>query len=245
MATARLAAWGLGMVMASLPACKGNEQPSDQQPTKPPVATKRCANGISEDPDRARMDAAKLAFDNKQYERARTLFDGLIRQYPKSSTLRVWRGEVALYDKQVPYAESAKKALPYYAEAEKLHEAGCALPQRDQYYLRLGRAYAYLRLDQPGPALRELDEAARRWDDSPEVHYHAARAHCLKQDVTACAASFERTLELAKALARPRFLRTHHSVEDWIQRSKQQSELGPLRRSADYQRIIGKARSGN
>jgi tetratricopeptide (TPR) repeat protein len=104
-------------------------------------------------------------------------------------------------------------------------------------------AYAFLRQKSADDAIKHLDIAKKNWDNSAEVFYHLARAYCLKKDVDACSENFEKSLEIAKSLRRPKFLRSHHSMDDWIRRSRTQSEFGPLRRDRRYREIIKKLKS--
>ena len=50
------------------------------------------------------------------------------------------------------------------------------------------------------------------------------------------------TLTIARSLKRPKFLRTHRSLEDWINRSRTQSEFTRLRQDRRYAEVIRKAR---
>jgi tetratricopeptide (TPR) repeat protein len=241
--TARGSACVLAMVVALAAGCKGND-PGGDAPAPAPAEPDACAAGKSDDPSRGALHAAISAFEASDYGRARELFDALVEKHPASSTLQVWRGDVALYDKALSYEESARRSLPFYAQAEKLHASGCRLRPRDQYYMRMGRAYAHLRLDEAEQAIGQLEQARRQFERSAEVHYHLARAYCLEDRVEDCARSFERTLEIAATLERPRFLRNHHSIEDWVQRSATQSEFGPLRQSVHYRQTLERVRTG-
>jgi tetratricopeptide (TPR) repeat protein len=176
------------------------------------------------------------------------MLDGQIRRHPHSATLLVARGDAVLYEHKLSggrgaYEGAAERALVWYRRAQQLHERGCRLPDRDHYYLRMGSAYAHLRRRQPAPALAQLRLARKLWPDSAEVTYHLARAYCLDNELDKCLEHFETTVKLAKLLRRPRFLRTYHSVDDWIRRSKTQSEFGLLRQSPGYARIVRQARA--
>ncbi len=214
--------------------CERDEPP----PPRPPPEKPLCPDGRSVDPPRSELRAAANRFREQAYDEAQAAFDVLAKRYPGSSSVRVWRGDAVLYDSKLDGVTAAKAALPYFQEALALQDRGCRLRSYEHYYLRMGMAYAYLRLDQPDPALEQLRLVERRWPDSAEAHYHQARAHCLKREVAACAEHFRRALEVAKSLKRPRFLRTHHSVDDWLVRSKTQSEFPPLRDDERYAAIV-------
>ncbi len=62
-------------------------------------------------------------------------------------------------------------------------------------------------------------------------------------DVEQCVQNFEKSLEVAKSLRRPKFLRSHNSLDDWIRRSRTQSEFGPLRKDKRYAAIIKKMKA--
>jgi len=202
-----------------------------------------CPGGQSEDPPMRDLDRALVAFGEKRYRDAQAQLDALAERYPRSATARVWRGEATLYEGKLEdgadaYRDAASRAITHYRAAAALHEAGCALLASDHYYLRMGAAYAHLRLGAPNPALRELEEARARWPDSAEIPYTIARAECARGQVDACVAAFTTTLELARDRRRPMFLRTHRSVADWVSRSRTQSEFGPLRADPRYQQLL-------
>lgn len=101
-------------------------------------------------------------------------------------------------------------------------------------------------------ALGFLALAIAEFPTSAEVPYTEARAQCalvssgISADasaaaLTACQHKFADALRLAGQLQRPRFLRTHRSMQDWIVRSRTQSELGPLRATPEYERTIAEA----
>jgi len=237
----------LALLLTALLACKSKSDP-------PPVATAStpataavtpgvCPGGASMDPGQGEFRPAVTAFKDKDYKTAQKLLDHLSKQYPNSATVRVWRGDAALFDKDLKEAEAAEASIPFYQEAEKLHDKGCVLPEYEHYYLRMGISYALLRKKSADDAKRHLEIAKKSWDNSAEVFYHLARAHCLKNDVDPCVSSFEKSLEVAKSLRRPKFLRSHNSLDDWIRRSRTQSEFGPLRKDKRYNEIIKKMKA--
>jgi tetratricopeptide (TPR) repeat protein len=195
---------------------------------------------MSEDPGQGEFRPATTAFKEKDYDTAQSLLDKMMDKYPNSATVRVWRGDAALFEKDISEKKAADNALPFYEQAEKIHDKGCKLPEYEHYYLRMGFAYAYLRKRESEDAIKHLDVAKKTWDNSAEVYYNLARAYCLNNDVEPCADNFEKSLEIAKSLKRPKFLRSHHSLDDWIRRSRTQSEFPPLRKSPRYGKIIAK-----
>ena len=235
----------LWLAVLALVACAEKKKPAppaEPVPSASAAPTGPCAADASVDPSQSEMRPAVTAFKNKEYEKAQAAFGDLAKRYPESSTVRVWQGDTFLFDKAAKTeAAAADTALPYYKEAEKLHDQGCRLPEYEHYYLRMDFAYSYLRKRTPDDALLHLEIAKKYWDNSAEVFYHLARAYCLKNDVTQCASNFEKALELAAAFRRPKFLRTHHSLDDWIRRSKTQSEFPPLRKDKRYAEIVAKA----
>ncbi|HMR79764.1 MAG TPA: tetratricopeptide repeat protein [Polyangiaceae bacterium] len=232
-------------VFIALLACKksSDELPPPPPPaTAAPVSTGPCPTGKSTDPGQGEFRPAVTAFKDKDYATAQTLLDNLMTKYPNSATVRVWRGDAALFDRKVKYASAADNAIPFYEESEKLHDKGCALPESEHYYLRMGYAFAYLRKKESEGAIKHLEIAKKNWDNSAEVFYNLARAQCLGKDVDGCAENFEKALEIAKSLRRPKFLRSHNSLDDWIRRSRTQSEFPSLRRDKRYSAAIKKAR---
>lgn len=240
---------GLGafVLVLALLACKKNDPPP---PAPAPSATAAavtpgvCPGGQSMDPAQPEFRPAVTAFKDKEYKTAKRLLDYLMKQYPNSATVRVWRGDAALFDKDVKVDQAADDSLPFYSEALKLHDKGCALPEYEHYYLRMGFAYAYLRKKNYDDSIVHLNVTKKNWDNSAEGFYNLARAHCGNNDVDACADNFEESLKIAKSLRRPKFLRSHNSLDDWITRSKTQSEFPPLRRNKRYAQIIAKMKSG-
>lgn len=199
-----------------------------------------CPTGRSADPNQADFRPAVSAFKDGKYKQAQALLDALLVRHPNSATLRVWRGDAALFDKEAEYKQAAENALRYYAQAEKLHDAGCKLPETEHYYMRFDAALASLRRSDPDGAIRQLETSKREWTDSAEIHYNLARAHCMKGAIDACYEHFEQALIIAKSLKRPRFLRSHYAVDDWIRRSKTQSEFPELRKDPRYAPLLTK-----
>ena len=239
----------LVLIVVALLACKSK---SENSTPPPPVSTAPvaltpgvCPKGASMDPGQGEFRPAVTAFKDKDYKTAQRLLDHLSKQYPNSATVRVWRGDSALFDKGMKESEAADASIPFYEEAEKLHDKGCALPEYEHYYMRMGVAYALLRKKNGDEALRHLGIAKKQWDNSAEVFYHLARAHCMKGDVDECATNFEKSLEVAKSLRRPKFLRSHNSLDDWIRRSRTQSEFVALRRDKRYAATIKKRKPGD
>lgn len=238
--TATFAALVIGVALL---ACKReDDQPTPVATIPPPAPTVSgpCPTGKSEDPNIGEFKPAVTAFKEKNYGTARLLLENMAKKYPNSATVRVWQGDAELFDKKLSYEKSADAALPFYESAEKLNDKGCKLPEYEHYYLRMGMAYAHLRKKDGKSAIPHLKIAKKNWPDSAEVYYNLARAHCREGDVEDCADEFENTLKTAKALKRPKFLRTHHSLEDWIRRSRRQSEFPKLRVTKQYRDIIKK-----
>ncbi|HSC87620.1 MAG TPA: hypothetical protein VLC09_10135 [Polyangiaceae bacterium] len=224
-------------------------------PAPPPL----CPTGLSEDPPRAAQDEGIRAFERQEYTQAQAFFGDLAHRYPGSAAARVWLGDSVLFDKGREDRAAAEAARPIYAEAARLHQAGCKLQRRPRYYLLMGQAYAALRLAklQSGYEPTELDQAdqaltaaAAEFPTSAEVPYNQARVACARVQQGApgglgpCLTSFERALVLAQSLDRPRFLRTHRSTQDWIVRSRNQSEFGPLRSDPAYRTLIDRTLAG-
>jgi predicted Zn-dependent protease len=174
----------------------------------------------------------------QKYSEARRSFDALLTKYPESSNLRVWRGDADLFDEKTDYLGSADRALSFYNEARKLDALGCKLSTPERYYGALHIAFTHLRKDDAAAAKSELHALEREYPESAEVQYNLARSECLAGDGDRCYRHFERTLSLARARSRPKFLRTHYSVADWIRRSETQSELGPLRKDQRYRALV-------
>lgn len=236
------------MLLGALLACKKNDPPP---PAPAPSATSTtvtpgvCPGGASMDPNQPEFRPAVTAFQDKEYKTAKKLLDYLMKQYPNSATVRVWRGDAALFDKDVKVDQAADDSVPFYTEALKLHDKGCVLPEYEHYYLRMGFAYAYLRKKNYDESIVHLNVAKKNWDNSAEAFYNLARAFCGKNDIDACVTNFEECLKIAKSLRRPKFLRSHNSMDDWIVRSKTQSEFPSLRRDKRYGQIIAKMKAGD
>jgi hypothetical protein len=224
-------------------------------------ATKVCPAGYSIDPPRGTLEPGIVAFRDRKYTAAQAEFAALARNFPESATTRVWQADSILFDRDLEPRLAAQRALPIYEAAGALHDAGCKLPRRPRYYHLMDGAYAWLRLAQGesgydaghlAKALDLLAIAMREFPTSAEVPYTEARAKCavaqgsgspeaLTLALTECQHKFADALRLAGQLQRPRFLRTHRSMQDWIVRSRTQSEFVPLRATAAYERIVEEA----
>lgn len=242
-----------------LVACQREQKPEQRRPAALDVP---CPAGYSIDPPRSALEPGIRAFQAREYKRAQEVFAALALKYPASGTSLVWQGDAVLFDRDLEGRQAAELSLPLYEAAGKLHDAGCKLPRRPRYYHLMDSAYAVLRLalredgyDQAsiGDALVILNTAAAEFPTSAEVPYTQARAHCAEADLekargadfaqklAACQHEFADSLRLAGQLQRPRFLRTHRSMQDWIVRSRTQSEFQLLRASSDYDRIVSEA----
>lgn len=257
----------LAFSLVLLSAC-GRAAPVDEGATKAP-AVKACPAGYSIDPPRGVLEPGIRAFRDRRYGEAQREFSALADQYPESATARLWLADAVLFDRELDTRVAAERSLPIYDGVGKLHDAGCKLPRRPRYYHLMDAAYAYLRLaqrdggeaDKGAPAAEKYDpvqirkaleflaRANAEFPTSAEVPYTEARARCaLAQagvpaaaEVLACQHKFADALRLAGQLQRPRFLRTHRSMQDWIVRSRTQSEFGPLRATPEYERIVDEA----
>lgn len=225
-----------GAVLGALLACKEEAPPPAPAPVPIATATGPCARGVSEDPTVGEFKPAQLAFNEKRYPDAKTALVGLATKYPHSASVRVWQGDAALYG-STKLIEAADESIVFYGQALKLHEQGCKLSEYEHYYLRAGFANAYLRKKDGKAALVHLRAAEKEFDDAG-IYYHSARAHCRENDLDQCVAYFEKTLVTAKALRRPRFLRTHYSLASWISRSRTQSEFTKLRADKRYAALL-------
>ncbi len=229
----------VAIVGFALLACKQKSSTEEAAPAESSaVVAGPCSNGFSQDPSRAELKPALTALEEKQYDTAEQLLENMRKKYANSSTVRVWRAETALFNEKKKYKERADEAIPFYQEAETLHDKGCKLPESAHYYLRIGLAFAHLRKNEAAPAKVQLDKAKSEWSNSAEIFYNLARAECALGNVEPCANAFEQCLKLAKSLQRPKFLRNHNSLDDWIRRSRTQSEFPALRKDARYASII-------
>ena len=231
-------ALGLGALFGLL-GCERKPEPAPQASQSAPVS-RPCQGGHSVDPPRAEARPAERLVKQGRYPEARQSLGALLARYPESSNLRVWRGDADLFDNEdgKESVGSADRALVFYEEARKLDALGCALSAPERYYGTLHVALAHLRKDDAARAQRELAALERDYPESAEVQYTLARTACRGGDRDRCFGHFEQTLKLARARSRPRFLRTHYSVADWIRRSETQSELGPLRSDARYRELV-------
>ena len=245
--------WPIFLILVVLLACKKKKSEAEVSPPTiaapaPPVASGPCASGRSEDPSKQEMQPVLTAFKAKQYEETQKLLDALLQRHANSATLQVWRGDASLFSFQSSrknkekYLAVARDALEFYKKAKELHNDGCKLPEVEEYYLHYDAALAHLRLDSADGALAELEPAFKVWSNSAQLPYTIARAHCIKKDVDKCYDNFEKTLKLAKSLQRPKFLRTHYSLDDWIRRSKRQSEFPLLRKDPRYKTLLKEIR---
>jgi hypothetical protein len=117
-------------------------------------------------------------FRDQKYSEARKRLDALLVSHPKSASLLALRGDATLFDESLDYEEAARESLRFYDPATKLVDGGCEVRRRTEYYLRMGEAYAALRLLDPERAFLALTKAERKWPTSAEVHYNLARVRC-------------------------------------------------------------------
>lgn len=204
-----------------------------------------CPDGRSVDPPKSEFRPAIGAFHDQRYPEAQKLLGNLAEKYPNSATTRVWLGDAVLYDEGKEYIAAADEAIRHYQRADELVRAGCKLREAMAYYLRMGLAYAYLRKDLADEAGKHLELAVAEWPESAEVHYHSARAACLRKDHAACLKHLEHTYDLAQRRVRPLFLRVHRSLDDWFVRADSQSEFVELRelKAAEFQQLKDRYRA--
>lgn len=227
----------VGLVCALL-ACKKDDPPPAPTPVAAPVPTGPCAGGKSDDPPAGVFKPAQNAFNSKSYSTAKSLLADIADKYPNSSSVRVWQGDAAMFDTKTSLTKGADEGIEFYGKALALHDKGCGLPIYERYYMRMGFGYAYLRKKDGKNALIHLKAAEEEFKDSSGLYYNMARAYCREDDVDQCVAYFEKALANAKALKRPRFLRSHYSLASWISRSRTQSEFVKLRRDKRYAELL-------
>jgi tetratricopeptide (TPR) repeat protein len=92
----------------------------------------------------------------------------------------------------------------------------------------------------PSPRLPSPSQASSGTESKAQAVF-VPRPDALDQ----CVRSFKEALASALRQERPRFLRTHRSAEDWIVRSRTQSEFGPLRATPRYETIVKDAISAS
>lgn len=200
------------------------------------------------------MEDGIAAFEAREYVRAETEFRRLVAAYPDSATARAWLADVILFDRGRDERKAALESRPYYEEAFAMHDQGCVLPRRARYYALMGDAYGALRLarGEGGFVESELERAERtllraeaEFPGSAEVPYNLARVLCARARqgapgafVERCLSELGRAFETAETLERPRFLRTHRSTQDWIVRSRSQSEFVELRKLPEYGALV-------
>lgn len=243
--------------------CQERPAPKKQQPAV--VSSVQCPTGYSIDPPRSVLEPGIRAFRDHDYVEAQRVFRSLSSDYPLSATSRVWLGDAILFDRDRSADDAARAAAPSYEQAAALHAQGCKLPRRPRYYLLMGEAYLALRLAKADGVFRKpwldramepLDAAVVEFPTSAEVPYTRARAECAlaqvglsadgpadpsryeRQHVEACLEQFRQALAISLKQERPRFLRTHRSAQDWIVRSRTQSEFAPLRATSRYEQIV-------
>lgn len=259
----RSATLGVLLSLASLLLTVGCQEQAPPPPAKVDRQPLVCAKKNSDDPPRFELQKGIALFDDKRYAEARRVFEGLAAARPECATCQAWLGDAWLFDKDLDEREAARLSRPAFSEAARLHDAGCVLPRRPRYYLLMGEAYGALRLaraSQAGEGVAPYDRAelerARdalelaeaEFASSAEIPFNLARVECAEallerfeadgahadELLGSCAARFEASLMLADALSRPRFLRTHRSTQDWIVRSRSQSEFIELRKLPRY-----------
>lgn len=247
----------LGVLWGALTGLSCSEEKREQLSEPIEVPQSLCPTGLSEDPPRSAQEPGIRAFGDKDYVGTQRIFGELANQYQGSAAARVWQGDAVLFDKDKEEREAARLARPYYEAARKLHESGCRLQRRPLYYLFMGEAYGALRLakTESGYDRSELEraesslaQAAVEFPTSAEIPYNRARVACAlaqnqsgaveRAQLEICSTQFRLALEVAERLDRPRFLRTHRSTQDWIVRSRTQSEFGPLRQDQRYEALI-------
>lgn len=234
------------IVVATQPSCKEKEGPAAPPASAASsVSASHCPGGRSVDPPKAEFRPAISAFHDQRYAVAQKLLGNLAEKYPDSATTRVWLGDAVLYDEGKDYIAAADEAIRHYERADELVRAGCKLREATAYYLRMGLAYAYLRKDLPDEAHRHLVLAVNQWPESAEVHYHSARAACLRKDYDGCLKHLEHTFDLAQRRVRPLFLRVHRSLDDWFVRADSQSEFTELRqvKATEFQGLKARYRA--
>lgn len=263
----RRSAFGVLLSLPSLALTTSCRERAAPPPPRSDPAPLVCVKKNSDDPPRFELQKGIALFDDKRYAEARQVFQGLSASRPECATCQAWLGDAWLFDKDLDEREAARLSRPAFAEAARLHDAGCVLPRRPRYYLLMGEAYGALRLartSQVGESAAPYDRAeldrARdalelaeaEFASSAEVPFNLARVDCAEallehfeadaeraaDLLDACATRFEVSLGLADSLSRPRFLRTHRSTQDWIVRSRTQSEFVELRKLPRYGKAV-------
>lgn len=200
-----------------------------------------CGEGGWADPPRARVEPALRLFRQRAFVQTIGATQPLVTAFPRSPMLRILLGESVLLsveNNSTGAGEAATSALLHYQEALRLVDAGCTLDDEWAHSLALGESNAHLRLTRADAAVRTLEAALRRWPDSPELHYAAARAYAVRGAQPEALQRLRATFELARQLRRPRFARTHQSFDGWLVRASEQPEFAALRRSREWTALL-------
>ncbi len=210
------------------------------EPSAAPAREGPCPSGPEQEPGPGELRPSLDAFRAKDYRSAQRLLGELAQKYPKSPAVALWQGEATLYEASTVAA--AEAAEPHYLRARQLEQRGCSLEEADAYYLRLGLGNVSMRRAMPAAARPLFAEMVERWPQSAQSHYVSARALCALGELPACTEALETTFKVAKSHQRPRFLRTHYALEDWLRMSSTQSEFAELRLRPEYRRLVAEAK---
>jgi hypothetical protein len=236
----RTADWLVGLigVCCLVAASCRKDKPKPPPPPAASVAAVPCADGETRDPPHGEARPAIQALRSKDYDTARTLFEGLLIRYPESASLRVWLGDARLGQGT---KASTQAALDAYEVALALDARGCKLRDRETFFVAVGVADCQIRQNHAELALTGLAAASQKWPDSAELVYHRARAECSLGKREPCFTDLELALDLARTRQRARLSRSHHSSDRLVERASSDPEFEALRKEPRYRALLASA----
>ncbi|MGE0786572.1 MAG: tetratricopeptide repeat protein [Sandaracinaceae bacterium] len=150
-----------------------------------------CSAGASDPPELAELRTVSSA---QELEQEIHTFEALVGANPRSALARSRLGELLLRT-EPPRADTAKR---FFDRALEMHDAGCALEDRDLWAALEGAALSRIIGGDYAGAVPLFRRSLERWPGARPTRYNLACALCQTGDVDGCARELERAIGQAE-----------------------------------------------
>ena len=211
----------------------GQPMPGAPVPAQPSAS---CPDNRSIDPPASELLDANTLEASGQRQQAYAQYAQLLGRYPQSATLRVRAGNLML--QPMERGGNPVQAQAMFMQAIQLHEAGCRLIEHDEWLSLEGVALAMMFQRNYAGAIPYLQRSIGRWASVAQTQYNTACAYCQTGNVNLCHQHFVQALNLSATGQHPNFINNPSSVSHYVDLSRRDPDLAPLRADPRYEQAI-------
>jgi len=207
--------------------------PGAPVPAQPSVS---CPDNRSIDPPASELLDANTLEQGGQRQAAYAQYAQLLGRYPQSATLRVRAGNLMLAPAE--RGGNPAQAQAMFTQAIQLHEAGCRLIEHDEWLSLEGMALSMMLQRNYAGAIPYLQRSLGRWANVAQTQYNMACAYCQTGNINSCHQHFVQALNISATGQHPPFINNPGSVSHYVDLSRRDPDLAPLRSDPRYEQAI-------